>query len=335
MDKSLSDQILETIKGANKILLHLHPSPDGDSVGSSLAMMHVLEGMGKQVVVISGDSEPAQVFSGLPGFEKIINQNYPELEKGEFDLFIIQDTSNSDQISKKGEVIFPEGMKTVIIDHHASNVGFGDINLIDSKAPAAAQVLYELIESWGIEINPDVAICLITGIYFDSLFRYPGTTSRTFEIAAKLSSIYPDFPSVLFQIENNSDPERVYLTGIAYSNIETHFGGKVAIAIVTQEQMKDKGILKKHIENNEVSNTLKTVKGWDIDISFIEVEPNQFSASFRTRDPERYDVSKVAVELGGGGHKAAAGARISKPLEEAKQILLDSLKKNYPDLASN
>lgn len=326
-----SNQILEVIKKAENILLHLHPSPDGDSVGSSLAMMHYLESLGKKVTIISGDSEPPQMFSNLPGFEKIINQNFIDLDKSQFDLFIIQDSSNKDQISKKGEVVFQESLKTIVIDHHASNQGYADINLIDPKSPASCQVLYELLESWQVEITPEIAISLLVGIYLDSMFKYPNTTSKTFNIAAKLTAIYSDFPAIFSQIENSSEPERVYLQGVAYSNIETHCGGIVAIALVTQDQMRQKGIEKKHVENNEISNTLRTVKDWEIGISFIEIEPGIFNASFRTRDPEKYDVSKIALELGGGGHKAAAGARISKPLDEARTALLGAIKKIYPE----
>lgn len=334
-DSNVAKSILELVQNSKNILLHLHPSPDGDSIGSSLAMMHVLKRMGKQVTVISGDSAPPPSFSGLPGFGEIVNQNYIDLDKSQFDLFIIHDSSKVDQISKKGEVVFPGGLKTAVIDHHASNSGYGDINLIDASSPANCQVLFEVFEVWGVDITPEIAICLLTGIYLDSMFRYPGTTVKTFEIAAKLSAIYPDFPAVFSQIENSSEPEKVFLLGMALSNIETYFDNKVAVAVVTQEMMKKKDILKRHIENNEISNTLRTVKDWEVAVSFIEIEPGQFNASFRTRDVETFDLSKIALELGGGGHKGAAGARISSNLDDARQVLIKALEKTYSALKNS
>ena len=121
----LSSVILDEIKKAKKILLHLHPRPDGDSVGSSLAMMQVIEGMGKDVVVIKGDSPLPKYLSSLPGFSKIVEKNFFEVDLSEFDLFISQDSGSFNMISNLGDIKFPETMKVIVIDHHISNTNYG------------------------------------------------------------------------------------------------------------------------------------------------------------------------------------------------------------------
>lgn len=325
---------LDLVKSLNNILIHLHPSPDGDSIGSALAMKQALMQLGKEATVISGDSHPPKLFSMLPGFEAIKDQTFLDTDLSKFDLFIAMDTSNTDQVTKKGEVRFPDRLKVLVIDHHKSNTNYGTINIVDPSSPANCQLLFEIFEKWGIEMTPEIAICLLVGIYTDSRFRYEGTTDKTFDISAKLTKIYPGFHKVFFELENNQTPERIYLLGIALSNIEHYFDDKVAIAVVTQSQLKEKNIAKEDIENNEISNVLRSVTGWEVDISLIETESDIFNASFRTRNADTYDVSKIAVALGGGGHKAAAGARIEGPLEEAKQKLLETLKQVYPDLGN-
>ncbi len=333
MDEQIQ-QALELVKNSENILIHLHPSPDGDSIGSALAMKQVLKQLGKEATVISGDSHPPKLFSMLPEFSDIKDQTFLETDLSQFDLFIAMDSSNTDQITKKGEVKFPENLKVLVIDHHKSNSNYGNINIVDATSPANCQLLYEVFQNWGIEVTSEIAICLLVGIYTDSYFRYQNTTGKTFEIAAKLVDLYPDFHQIFFELENNLTPERVYLMGLALSNIEKHFNDKVAIAVVTQEQLKQKNITKEDIENNEISGILRSVVGWDLVVSFIETEPNVFNASFRTRNAEKFDVSKVALALGGGGHKAAAGARIEGTLEEAKQKLLDCIKQVYPEVGN-
>lgn len=328
-------QALELVKNSQNILIHLHPSPDGDSVGSALAMKWALKQLDKEAIIISGDSHPPRVFAMLPGFEDIKDQTFLDTDLSEFDLFIAMDSSNLDQISKKGEVRFPETLKVLVIDHHKSNTNYGDLNLVNASAPANCQWLFEIFQKWGIEITSQIAIALLVGIYTDSRFRYEGTSAKTFEITSRLVEKYPDFHQTFFELENNLKAERVYLLGLALNSIEKYFNDQVAIAVVTQEQLKEKNITKEDIENNEISNVLRSVIGWDLDISLIEVEPGQFNASFRTRDAKKYDVSKIAVSLGGGGHQAAAGARISGTVDEAKQKLLNAIQQSYHFLADS
>lgn len=333
--KELSPVILESIKASKCILMHCHPSPDPDSVGSVLAMMHALEGMGKNVTAIIGDSEKPANMAHLPGFEKILNKNWGEIDPKDFDLMIALDSGSKGMITKGGNFEFPRNLKVVVIDHHESNDKYGHINLVDTSYPATGQIVYDLLNLWQIEISPSIAACLFLSIYFDTGgFKYKPASDETFKAAVKLSSIYPDFSQVVFEFENKNEPQVIFFEGLALNNVHTYFGGKVAIAEVAFDQLAQLSIEKKHTENSQIANKLKSVAGWDIGISFVECEEGEFKLSFRTRNPEKFDVSKIAEALGGGGHKAAAGASITRPFKKAKEKLLRTISKTYPELES-
>ena len=156
--------ILDEIKKASSILLHCHPSPDPDSVGSALAMVFALKKLGKEATIIRGDSEISGDFKLLPVIDQIVDKNFFEINLSSFDLFIILDSGGLRMVSAKGEVVFPEGLNTIVIDHHISNKGYGKINLIDASSPATAFILYQLFSEWKIDLNREIALNLFTGM---------------------------------------------------------------------------------------------------------------------------------------------------------------------------
>ncbi len=332
--QAIARDIWKAIMAAKNILLHCHPSPDGDSIGSTLAMYHALKNIGKEVTAIWGDSNPAQQFSFLPGFDQIVRKNYFEIGPEQFDLFIIQDSAAIDRVSMKGEVIFPSSMRTVIIDHHVSNPKFAEINLVPDNVPATAAVLYELFLLWKIEMTKEIAACLMIGLYTDTGgFRFRGVTSRIFEIMTHLTGIEPRFPDLIASMENDIDFGKVAFLGLAYNNIQFACNNRAAISVVSNDMLKEKKIDSEDTQKQPIANMLRSLRGVNIGIECVEVEPNKVKFSFRSRDPEKYDVAKLAAELGGGGHKVAAGVLVPLPLEEAKKKVLEKMAELYPDLA--
>ncbi|MFA4827087.1 MAG: bifunctional oligoribonuclease/PAP phosphatase NrnA [Candidatus Shapirobacteria bacterium] len=334
MANTTFDQIIKTIQDSQNILLSLHCSPDGDSIGSNLALYLYLKDIGKKVTLIKGDSELPQSFKNQPGFSEITAKNYFDLDLTQFDLFIILDSAALNQVSKLKDITFPKNLKTILIDHHPYNQGFCQTNLIDSETISTCQIIFELFKNWKIDIIPDIAVNLFVGLYTDSGgFKYQKTSSRTFEIASRLAAINPDFPKYIFEIENNSDPSQIYFKGIAFSSVELFFNQRVAISSVSYETLVKNDLSSRRIEKAEISNTLKSVIGWDIGISIVEHEPGICSVSMRTRNSETFDLYKIGEATGaGGGHPAASGATIKKPLPEAKKFLLDIIQKLHPEL---
>lgn len=330
----LSSQILETIKNSHKILLHCHPFPDEDSVGSALAMYQALLGLGKKTVVISGDSGVLKNLSFLPGFKEIEEKNFFEVNLEEFDLFIILDSASPEMISQLNKVTFPSNLKTIVIDHHDSNSGFGDINLIDSSYPATCQMLYDLFKEWGITITPEIAACLLAGIYADTGgFQYNKTSLETLEVTCFLARLYPDFRKVFQATRKKLNKEILKLRSLAYNNLEILFDGQVVISEITLKDLEKSGVDKKIISLNNVSDELQLVAEWKIVITLIEKEEGIIKVSLRAQEDVGVDLSQLAALLGGGGHKLAAGAVVKKSLEETKNIILENLPKLYPWLA--
>lgn len=333
--KKIAPVIWEEIQKADSILLHCHPNPDADSVTSALAMIHMLEQLGKKVTVIRGDSYLPKAFANFPGITKIVHKRYLELNLADYDLFIIQDSGSLDRITRYGEVTFPEKMRTVVIDHHYTNTSYGDVNIVDSSYPATANILYDLFTLWGVAITKEIALCLFIGIYDDTGgFKYPGSTSETLATASKLAAINPDYHQVLFDLENTVEPTQIKFMTLVYSSVEHYFDGKLALAAIPHHKLKEEGLSRLDSLGLEMSNKLRAVVGWDIDITFIEYEPSVIGISMRTRDPEKYDLTKIAKPLGGGGHKASAGAELKMPFEEAKHFLLQTIKTAYRELGN-
>ncbi|MBI3559287.1 bifunctional oligoribonuclease/PAP phosphatase NrnA [Candidatus Gottesmanbacteria bacterium] len=330
--KQLAPAIWEEIQKANKILLHCHVGPDADSYGSTLAMMYALKNMGKTVTLISGDSEPLKQFSVLPGFSSIEKKSFLEIDQKNFDLFLVFDSSSIEQISKLGKVEFLENLKVIIIDHHKSNPGFGYLNLIDSSYPAVCQLLYDLMVLWKINISSEIAICLFLGIYSDTGgFKYSPVSTETFAVATDLTKIYPNFAEIVFQVENNKTPNEIIFEGIAFNSIQTFLSDKVAISMVTNDQLSKNNIGAEETHTGWIASSLVSVKNWEIGIALVEKKVNDCWISFRTRG--KYDMAKIAVATGfGNGHPASAGAKLKMPPEQAKKFLLEKIQEVYPDL---
>lgn len=334
INKIISKKIWKEAQKAKSILLTFHPSPDGDSIGSSLALFHALTNIGKKVTLISGDSDFPKNFSNIPGSSKVLSKNFFQINLNDYDLFIITDISNQKQISKQGEVIIPKKLKTIIIDHHASSSKFANINLINVNSPATCQLVYDLFKTNKIKITKSIAACLFIGLYTDTGgFKYSNTTYKTFLAASELSRIYSDFNKLIFEIENNDQPDRLKFLSLMLGSINTYLSDKVAIASIDFNTIQKNNIDNSVVNGSDIANDVKSVIGWDIGVSMIEAQPNLIKISFRTRDSKKYDLTKIAVAIGGGGHKAAAGAVLTNmSIPEAKDLLIKKICQVYPNI---
>lgn len=327
--KEKAPLILAEIKKAGNILLHCHPSPDPDSVGSALAMKFALAQLGKKATVIKGDSNIPQAFMHFPGANEIIAKNFLEVDLKEFDLFIALDSSSLRMISDRGPVEFPKTLKVLVIDHHRTNTGYGAINLVEPSYPAACQMLFDLFQEWGIVMDSNIAPNLFIGIYTDTMFKYDGVTPRTFEVAAELVRHINDLSGLIGKMENSRTPAALSFIGLGLSNIQVFLEGKMAISGVSNSELKTKSISDDEAGPSEISSLLRTVMDWEIGAALIEIHPHIIRASFRTQDFDKYDVSKLAVVFGGGGHKGAAGATLNMSLGEAKKLVVAKAKELY------
>ncbi len=319
-------EIINEIEKSNNVLLHCHPHPDPDSVGSALAMRFALGQKGKKVTLIKGDSDIPSAFN-FPGVETIIKKNFFEIDLKDFDTFIILDSGGIEMVSKKSKVVFPDSLKTIVIDHHASNKGYGRYNYVEPKYSSTCELLYQLFQEMNVEINHDIALNLFMGMYTDTGgFRYGANGSQTLAIASKLAMIAPDYQETISIMENSNRKESLIFESLALSSLKIMFNDKLAIASVSYEDLAKNDIKEEDIMTGYISNKIKSIKGTEIGITLIESEKGKVKVSMRSM---KYDVSVIAVSLGGGGHKAAAGVIIESTIQEAIDRVVKTIKEIY------
>lgn len=323
MNYKESAKILKEIEKADRILLNCHRRPDPDSVGSALALKSVLEDMDKKVKVIC----PTEVEDGLnflKNFDSIKTVDFTGFDFEDFDLFITLDSASVDMVTGvKGVSIGP--CKLITIDHHASNTHYGDINLVDEDVSSCAELLYFVFEDWGVKKPELYSEELLTGIFGDTGgLRHPNVSSKTFGVAMNLTS-HTDKNKIISNLYYNYNLDSLKLVGEFLSGLRKDATGFVwtSIDFETYEKFSNPDKAKEIIADN-FSSAAKAVK---FGITMLEDRERKLGISFRSRGG--FDVSKIAIELGGGGHKAAAGASVEGlSFEEAVEKVLKVARKH-------
>jgi len=322
--------ILAEIKKAKSVLLHCHPSPDPDSVGSALALKFAVESLGVKATVIKGDSEIPKGFLNFPGAANILMKSYWEIDPADYDLFVIVDAGMSGISRKKPVQSLPEGLTVINIDHHATNAGCGKISIVDSSYPAAAELVYDILSVAGLKIGPEMAANLLVGMYTDTGgFKYEGVSKRTFKVAAELISLYPDFPKMIEAMESSLTLGDLAFRAAGLNSVETACAGKIILSAVPNSLLVEKKVPDISVSTGEISTILRLVGGFELAIALIEARPGLVRLSFRTGAGKDHDVSRLAAFFGGGGHKKAAGATFEMSLNEAKEKVVAKAKEMY------
>lgn len=325
MNYDLSAKILEEVKEADKILINCHRNPDPDSIGSALALFGVLKKMGKEVEVICSTKLDKNT-EFLKYFKEIKTVDFKKFNFKDFDLFIVLDSSTWDMVTGAKDVLRPEGLKIITIDHHFTNDKFGDVNLIDPQVTSAAELLYKVLSDWEVKLSKETATAILAGIISDTgAFRYPGVSKETLLIASSLISKGADKEKIIFSIFNNLQINVLKMVGEMINKLELDDENKFCWCAIPLSLYEKYG--KPDGAKEYASNTfIQSISATDFGIIMVEVEEKKLSVSFRSRSG--FDVSKIALALGGGGHKAAAGANIlGLPFEEAVKKVLETARK--------
>lgn len=217
----------------------------------------------------------------------------------------------------------PSKAKTIIvIDHHETNDGFGDINLVEPDRSSTAEIVFDVLKELAQPISQEVAECLFTGIYTDTGgFRYSDTTPSTFEAAKQLVELGARPWKVAVEIYESSPVRRIKLLGLCLETLQLHLEGKVASLYVTLDMYKKTGALPEDTE--DFVNYARGIKGVEVGIFMRELYEGGVKVSLRSK--EKVNVAKVARELGGGGHQNAAGCELNMGIREALKILLEKI----------
>lgn len=309
------DSIKEEIENAKDIVILTHEMPDGDAVGSSLAMYNGLKQIGKTVDLVI--PEYPKNFAFLPGAKEIKKEG----KQDSYDLAIVLDCSDVKRLNGYANY-FEQANKSINIDHHSVNTMFADLNFVNPVAPACAQILVTALEYIGIEISKDIGTCLVAGIITDTGgFKYQGVTAETFEFAASLLNKGVNISEVYRKVFQVITKEAFELRKLAIDRLEFFENGKISFTYTTK---KDEEEIHTEVGDHEgIVELGRDIEGVEVSI-YLRENDNGYKVSLRST--EYVNVADISLMFGGGGHIKAAGFNIQMPLNQAKEKILNEVK---------
>ena len=312
---STLDNILEEINKAETIVILTHENPDGDAMGTSLALYNALKQIGKKPDIIIPDYP--RNFAFLAGVDEIKKES--EIEK--YDLAISVDCATIKMLN--GFANYFENAKVKIsIDHHSTNTMFGDINYVSPDAPACAQVLLVVLEYFKIEVTHEIGTCILTGIITDTGgFKYSGVTAETFEFVAWLLNKGINVSKIYRKVLQTRTKANFELGRIAANRLEFFEEGKIAYTYITLEDIQN--VNAESGDQEGIVETGRDIEGVEVSVFIRETEKG---CKISMRSNEYVNVSDVCLLLGGGGHTRAAGASMQCSIEQAKEKVLRQIK---------
>lgn len=298
------EEVLRQIQTRQRFLLTSHARPDGDAVGSVLACCQILRGMGKQAEVVLSHGVP-RIYQRLPFADGIV---HADRVNGSYDAAILLECDNIKRTCLEGL----QGKFLISIDHHPSGRPFADVNWIDPKAVATAEMVYRLGLRAGVPITPAIATCVYTALIADTgSFMFAGTNEHTFALARELVQAGADPVRCARSIYFAHSTAKMRLLGAALSNL--HRQGDLAWIWVTQEQMERVGAREEDCEG--LVNYALSIGDVEVAAFFREMPDRRFRVSLRSKG--QLNVAAIAEQFGGGGHECASGLSVDGPLATA------------------
>jgi len=305
------DEVIQAIERSRRLLVATHVNPDGDALGSALGLTFALEKLGKSVTLLDRDPVP-RIYRFLPGTDRFT----PEVPLDDVDTLVLVDCG---EIERTGYPHLP-GRTRLVIDHHLTERSFGDLRWVLSSASSTGEMVFNLVNALGVQLDKDIALCLYVALFTDTGgFRYSSSCPSAFRAAADMVEAGADPWQVTEHIYESHSFRRLALLGKALDRMEKH--DRVAIITVTDEMYRETGTTSEDTEN--FSNMARSIEGVEVGIFLRQVGPNAFKASMRSKG--RVNVAAVAEVFGGGGHHNAAGGIIEGSLEEARQTILKAV----------
>ncbi len=313
------EQIGEVLRSHQSFVLLSHIRPDGDAIGSQLALGYSLIAMGKSVRMINEDGLPENL-AFLPGSERI---ETPPTEPLDVEVAIALDTATKPRL---GDAALHAASKAAIwlnIDHHISNPKYGDLNLIDSTSPATGQILYDLITALDMPLPAETRDAIYVAVSTDTgSFQYPSTTAKTYDMAADLTRRGLDVGDINSKTYDEQPYRRLELMRALLNTLERSPDGVVAHWEMLDQTRIDLALRPEDSEG--LIDIIRAIRGVQLAVFFEELPDGKIRVSMRSKD-RKLDVCKIAMQFGGGGHALAAGIRMKGPLTDAKQLVLAAI----------
>ena len=319
MSAAKFEQIGQTLRDSKRFAILSHVRPDGDALGSQLALGLSLKKLGKDVRIWNEDGM-LEKYSFLSNADLLTK---PPAEPEDVDVAIALDTAIQNRLGTTVAAI-KSAEVWINIDHHPSNPGYGDIVYIDPHAPATGQILFELMTNQKLPIDPAIAENLYVAISTDTgSFQYPNTTARTFEIAAELVQAGVDVGRVSQLTYENYPRRRVELLRDLLGTMRFDAKDRIASFSLSLASAKKLGVLPE--DNEGLIDHLRAIHGVIVAVFFEELADGKVRVSMRSKS-EKVNVCAICEKFGGGGHVLAAGARVRGSLTEVEEKVLEEVR---------
>jgi phosphoesterase RecJ-like protein len=323
MNASYQD-IGEVFAKHDSFVILSHVRPDGDAIGSQIALGMALEAAGKKVRLINEDGLPDNLVF-LPESQRI---ELPSAEPLDVEVAIALDTATKPRLGDNALHAASKAKLWVNIDHHKSNPAYGDVNHIDPTSPATGQILYKLITALDLPLPDASRDAIYVAVSTDTgSFQYPSTTEETYLMAADLIRRGLDVGRINSLTYDHSPYRRVELMRALLNTLELTGEGRVAYWDLTNATAENLGL--KPEDSEGMIDIIRGIDGVIVAVFFEELPDGKIRVSMRSKDP-RVDACHVCMEFGGGGHALAAGIRMAGPLADAKERVLEAVKRALP-----
>jgi len=322
---------VELIGKSTNVLVATHIKPDGDACGCIAAMCDVLAGLGKKVGTV--------FLSELPDWYQFLFEKKPpilgedvkieQLKQAGYDLIVLVDVNSEKQLDKFAEFLKENDKPVLVIDHHETGDGLGDVELVDSSAAATGLIVLDLFKYAGWQVTEKIAAALFVAIATDTgWFRFRSTDEWVFSTCSELIRAGANPPQVYQKLYLNFSLQRFRLMTAAANTLELHLDGRFATQQLAQDDFARSGAAYKDTEN--LIDECRRIKGVEAAGLFTELADGTVRCSLRSSGA--VDVARVAQKFGGGGHRAAAGATLDGPLDNAKRLIFEQIAEQFAEI---
>lgn len=314
------NSIKEVIEKNERIYVFPHILPDGDTIGSAYALGSYLKSIGKDVTIITEDVIP----SNLNAIPTHLNQSFRgenhQTEKP--DVIIAVDSSDLTRMGDR-RCYLGEAIPLVNIDHHKTNEHYGTFNVVDEHASSTAEIIYTMLKAWGHQLSQDEATALYIGISTDTgSFKYSNTSPKTMTLAGEIMDVGIDINSINTELYQNQPFKKIRLMLLVLDTLVVDFDKGYGRIVVTQNMLDEAGATYEDVDG--LVEFVRNIEGIEVVALLKEMTSDRIKVSLRSK--HQYDVSKIALAYGGGGHAKAAGCLIESSLGQAIEVIDEAIK---------
>jgi len=320
-------KFVDRIKQVNRIMLTVHVRPDGDCIGSEIAMAALLRQLGKEVRIVNADPVPPDLRFLDPNQEiELLSEFHDDAWLESMDHLMVLDTISWAQLGPMKEIVQTTKARKIALDHHAVGDDIGAEIFSNNRAEATGRLVFEASKHLGTEITPEIAQTLFVAIATDTgWFRFSAVTAETYEVIGQLI-LAGAVPHVIYNhLYEQESIGKIRLVGHTLSKVEPFLDGKLVFTSILLEDFEQTGAISS--DSEDIINTALRIGGTEMAIIMVQQKDAGFKISFRSRC--HVDCSRVAAQFGGGGHRQAAGAFQKLPFEELKSALVEAMIKAY------